>query len=110
MKVRELRAAARVPVSKRANLNEGTAWFPCLIVDMSDDGFAMLCNRALMVGQVLDFRVELFPQKYLDCKVEIKHFSEAGAGTKIAEIDPKAISLWQLFLQEQYSDKLNKSG
>jgi hypothetical protein len=110
MKVPELRAAVRVAVSKRGNLNEGNAWFPCIIVDISDHGFAMVCNKPLIVGQVLDFRAELFPQRYFDCKVEIRHFSEAGAGTKITEIDEKALSLWQLFLQEQYSDQLNKSG
>jgi hypothetical protein len=80
-------------------------------MDMSDHGFALVCNKPLVVGQVLDFRCELFPQKTLDCKVEIRHFSDdAGAGTKITEIDQQALKLLQLYLQEQYSGKLNQSG
>ena len=105
---RELRAAARVNVTRKGKLSSGQSWFPCMVLDMSDDGFLMVCNRQLKVGQILDFRCELFPEKVLDCKLQIRHFSDAGLGTKIVQIDPKGHNLCQLFLQEQYSDKLNK--
>lgn len=108
MTTRELRAEARIPVSQRGKLGSGEVWFPCIILDMSNNGFLMLCNRQLAVGQVLDFRCELFPETILDCKIEIRHFSDAGLGTKITEIDKKGISLCQSYLEELYSDRLNK--
>jgi hypothetical protein len=110
MKKLELRAEARIPVSRRASLNSGDAWFPCLVMDMSDSGFLIMCTKELAAGQVLEFRCELFPEKYLECKIEIKHIGDTSVGTKITEIDEKGTKLCQLFLQEQYSDKLNKFG
>ena len=110
MKTSELRGEARMPISQSAALNTGHSWFPCRVLDMSDTGFSIVCNKQLAVGQVLDFRCELYPGKYLDCKIEIKHVNDTGVGTKIVEIDKKGINLCQLFLQEQYSDRLNKSG
>ncbi len=110
MQGRDLRAEARVAVSRRGNLNSGQAWFPCMVLDMSNHGFLMVCNKELAVGQVVDFKCELFPEKVLDCKVEIKHFSDDGLGTKIVEIDQRGHNLCELFLQEQYSDKLDRLG
>ena len=110
MNKRELRGEARIPVSQKGELSSGGHWFACRVLDMSDTGFSIVCNKQLAVGQVLDFRCELYPGKYLDCKIEIKHVNDTGVGTKIVEIDKKGINLCQLFLQEQYSDRLNKSG
>ena len=110
MKTRNLRAEARIAASQRAELNSGDAWFPCRVLDMSDNGFLLVCNKALAVGQILDLRCELYPEKLLECKVEIRHADETGIGTRIVEIDRKSIGLCQLFLQEHYSDKLNQSG
>lgn len=110
MKTRDLRAEARISVSQRGSLNSGEAWFPCMIQDMSDNGFLIICTKRLSVGQVLDFRCELFPGKQLDCKIEIRHIGENGMGTKIVEIDGNGTRLCQLFLQEQYSNNLNKAG
>jgi len=56
-----------------------------------------------------EFRCELFPEKTLKCKIEVRHISPKGMGTKIREIDGRGTSLVQLYLQEQYSLKLNKS-
>ena len=54
MTTHELRAEARIPVTQRGNLSGGnTAWFPCMVMDMSDHGFAMVCNKPLTVGQAL---------------------------------------------------------
>ena len=104
------RAERRIPVSQRAELNSGDAWFPCRVMDMSDNGFLLVCNSALAVEQKLDLRSDLYPQKRLECRIEIRHVDETGIGTKIVEIDRKSIGFCQLFLQEHYSDHLNKSG
>jgi len=81
-----------------------------MVLDMSNHGFLMLCTRELAVGQVLDFNCQLYPEKTLDCKVEVRHSGVDALGTKIVEIDPKAQDLCQQFLEEQYSEKLNKLG
>jgi hypothetical protein len=111
-KGRELRAEARIAVRERGALRRGIvstddAWFPCMVQDMSDSGFLILCSKELSVGQVLDFRCELFPEKTLTCKIEVRHLSANGAGTKVAEIDNRGASLIKLYLEEQYSLKLN---
>jgi len=113
MKGRELRAEARIPVKEKGVLSAGSlgtedAWFPCVVQDMSDNGFLILCSQEVTVGQILDFKCQLFPEKTLSCKIEIKHTSPAGVGTKITEIDTRGTSLLQLYLQEQYSLKLHR--
>lgn len=133
MKTRNLRAGERIAVNRRAELNSGDAaseldftvtpkqgqtaeltswdgWFPCELLDMSDQGFLLVCNKPLAVGQILSLRCALYPEKLLECKVEIRHTNESGTGTKIVEMDAKSIALCQLYLQEHYSDRLNKSG
>ena len=108
MKSRDLRAEMRVPVTQKGALRSGdTLWFPCLIVDMSDSGSLMMSNREIPVGQVLDYRCELFPGKILECKLEVMHVDDTRLGTKIIEIDDKGMSLCKLFLEEQYAHKLD---
>jgi hypothetical protein len=108
MKSRDLRAEMRVPVSQKGALSSGdTLWFPCLIVDMSDSGILMMSNREIPVGQVLDYRCELFPNQYLECKLKVMHVDDTRLGTKIVEIDEKGMSLCKLFLEEQYAHKLD---
>ena len=111
MNRRELRGEARIVVSERGLLNAGEPeWFPCMVLDVSDHGFLIVCTKVLSVGQLIQFRCELFPQKTLECKLEIRHATDSGLGTKIVEIDSKGTGLLQSYLQEQYSVKLNKSG
>jgi len=110
MQRRELRAEARIAVKERGQLHSGERWFPCVVLDMSNSGFQMLCARNLDVGQILDFRCELLPQKVLDCKLEVRHVNDDALGAKIVEIDRKGQDLCQQFLQEQYSDKLDRLG
>ena len=117
MKGRELRAEARIAVKEKGSLKGGAStagsltvgddWFPCMVQDMSDSGFLILCSKDLAVGQVLDFRCPLFPEKTLTCKIEVRHVSAKGVGTKVAEISDRGVNLIKLYLEEQYSLKLN---
>ena len=77
-----------------------------MVVDVSDHGFLILCNKTLSVGQVLQFKCELNQQKTLDCKIEVRHATDSGMGVKIVEIDNKGTALLQSYLQEQYSTRL----
>lgn len=110
MRAREQRSEPRLAVSRRGTLKSGELWFPCLVQDMSKLGFFLVTSREHSVGQSLDLRCALYPEKHLECKVEVRHVNDMGVGTKIVEIDQKGIDLCQLYLQEQYADRLNKSG
>ena len=109
---RELRSGNRLEVNQRGSLNigGGDAWFPCLIVDMSDSGVLLMSNREFPVGQILVFKSELFPDKVLECKVEVMHVDDTRLGTKIIEISDAGRKLCQAYLEEQYAVRLDKLG
>jgi hypothetical protein len=116
MKGRELRAEARIAVKEKGSLKKGASagapgagddWFPCMVQDMSDSGFLIMCSQELKVGQVLEFRCVLFPEKTLNCRIEVRHISAKGVGTKVVEIGERGANLIKLYLEEQYSLKLN---
>ncbi len=107
MTTHELRAEARIPVTQRGNLSAGDSWFPCMVLDVSNSGFLMLCNKQLVTGQIFDFRCELYPGKFLDCKIEVMHSNDDSAGTMITDIDEKAMSLFNLYLEEKFAVKLD---
>jgi hypothetical protein len=120
MKGRELRAEARIAVKERGALKEGAVaagtlavgdeWFPCVVQNMSDSGFLILCSKEVPVGQILEFRCQLFPEKTLNCKIEVRHVGPHGTGTKVVEIGDRGANLIKLYLEEQYSLKLNSKS
>lgn len=115
MRGRELRAEARIAVKERGAVKEGSLgagddWFPCVVQNMSDSGFLILCSKEVPVGQLLEFRCQLFPEKTLNCKIEVRHVGPHGTGTKVVEIDNRGSSLVKLYLEEQYSLKLNSKS
>ena len=83
-------------------------WFPCLVQDMSKKGFFLVSNREHTVGQSLYLRCALYPEKNLECRVEVRHVNEMGVGAQIVEIDQKGIDLCQVYLQEQYAERFNR--
>ena len=103
----ELRAEARVPVTHRGNLSAGDAWFPCMVLNMSNSGFLMVSNKTLPVGQILDFRCELYPGKFLDCMIEVMHTDDDAAGMMITEIDANCTALLLASLEEKLAVKLD---
>ena len=103
----ELRAEARIPVTQRGKLSAGGEWFPCMVLDVSNSGFLLVSNKRLTVGDIFDFRCELYPGKVLDCKVEVMHSDNDSAGTMITHIDAKAVDLYHAFLEEKYAIKLD---
>lgn len=100
---KELRAELRIAVSRRGALSAGSQTFPCVVQDLSDSGMLFMCTRPLIVGQTMEFKCELLPDRTLECVIEIVHASDVGVGAKIIEIDEKSAKLIQLFLQEHFS-------
>ena len=107
MKAKDLRAVTRVPVTQRGSLKFGDTWKPCLILDMSESGILLMSNLEFPVGITLDFKCELFPGRFLKCKLEVKHVKDTEVGTKIVEIDSEGAKLCRLYLQEHFSNKLD---
>ena len=108
MEGHELRAEVRVPVMQRGNLSAGSDWFGCMVMDISGSGMLIVSNKQLDVGQILEFRCELYPGKGLDCMIEIMHSNEDSAGAMITEIDEKATKLLHDYLEEKLAIKLDK--
>lgn len=108
MKNTELRAELRAAVTRRGALTAGNESFPCIVQDMSDSGLLLMCTRPLIVGQALRFKCELFPEKTLECMIEVVHKNDDSIGTKIIEIDEQGAKLIQLFLQEHFTDNVKR--
>lgn len=106
MRAEDLRAEPRVPVRHRGTLKSADASYPCLLENMSQNGFLIVSSREFPVGEILEIRCELFPGKILECKVEVRHVSDQSLGLKIVEIDDRGRSLCHLFLKEQFAGKL----
>src|SRR5262245_33466383 len=108
MERQELRAEIRVPVLQRANLNAGAEWFACMVMDMSGSGLLLVSNRQLEVGQIFEFRCELYPGKLMECMIEVIHSKNDSAGAMITEIDDTSTKLLKSYLEEQLAVKLDK--
>ena len=104
---KNLRSEPRIPVRFRGTLYSGDTPVPCLIENLSQNGVLVMCTRELPVGEIMDFKCELFPGKILNCKVEVRHVTDDFVGMKIVEIDETGRNLCQLYLEEHYSDRLN---
>src|ERR1700694_2541725 len=98
-KSHERRTERRVKVSRRATLLDGTTPLPCLIEDFSTGGFLIMSNQEFFfVGQILELKCELYPEKVLLCKIEIRHIDDTCLGTKIVEINKDGTVLLNQFL------------
>src|SRR2546423_8217230 len=105
----ERRTERRIKVSRRATLVDGANASPCLIEDFSSKGFFIISNYQFSVGQILELKCEVYPQKTLECKIEIRHINDTCLGTMIVDISKEGSALLEQFLQEYYSLKLNRS-
>jgi hypothetical protein len=110
MRKSDLRASARVSTTRKGALKFGNVSFPCLVLDISDGGFQIMPTVTLEVGQVLDFQCELYPGKPIECKIEVRHVGDSSVGTMIKEIDAKGAGLCQMYLQEHYAGRLDRSA
>ena len=108
MDTHELRADARVPVTQRGNLSAGGEWFACMVLDMSNSGLLLVSNKHLEVGQILEFRCALYPDRFLECMIEVMHSNDDSAGAMITEIDEKAKNLLLSYLEEKLAIRLDK--
>lgn len=95
----------RDPISRKARLNYDGVWVPCRIQDMSSQGFGILCIKFFFAGQVMELRCEPYQGKEFQCKVEIRHSSDACLGVLITEIDEAGRKLCMQLMQHYHSDR-----
>ena len=101
------RKESRAPLTRRGTVSDGTKTLTCLLQDFSSNGFSVLTNEPLPLGQSFELKCELYPAKVLSCTIEIRHVSDTCHGTKITGITPSSTALLKQFLEEYYSLKLN---
>jgi hypothetical protein len=106
MKKPEQRTEARIAHTRRGTLSVGGVSMPCLIQDVSTKGFLIMCTEQLSVGDVLELKAELYPERFLECKIEIRHSTDMCLGTKVVEITDSALNLCRQFMEEHYSQRL----
>lgn len=103
MKKLELRAEVRVPITHRGTLISPSMPIPCLIQEFSTKGFLIMCTSKFQVGDILELKCELYPERFLQCKIEVRHINDDCLGTKIVEASDAALMLCRQFIEEHFS-------
>ena len=101
----ELRHEPRDPITRKAHLNHDGAWVPCLLQDVSAQGFGIMCARSLSVGQIVELKCEPYPGKAFRCQIEIRYISDSFAGVLITEIDDAGRRLCAQLMADYHSDR-----
>jgi hypothetical protein len=105
MKRLELRAEVRIPITHRGTLIAPSTPIPCLIQDVSTKGFLIMCTEEFRVGDILELKCELYSERFLQCKIEIRHIKDDCLGTKIVEVSDAGKMLCRQFVDEHFSLK-----
>ena len=103
-----LRCEPRDPIPRRAQVNYQGAWTPCMIQDISNHGFGILCAKPLVVGQVIDLRCEQYPGKEFHCQAAIKHVQDSLVGLLITEISESGRDLCMQMMRDYHSDRTSR--
>jgi len=104
----ELRAEMRVSITHRGTLHPSIEPFPCLIQDFSTKGFLIMSTVKVQIGEILELRCELYPGRFLQCYVEVRHINGDCVGTKIVDMSDDGLKLCREFINEHFS--LNRFG
>ena len=105
----ELRSEQRITVSCQGTLSLGEKSAPCFIQNMCSRGFLIKASKELPVGQVLHLKCELYPQRSVECKVQVRHVNRDCLGAKVVEISDDGQILCRQFLEEQQRAAFPKS-
>jgi hypothetical protein len=101
MTKQELRTELRVAVSCRGTLSLGETSAPCLIQNMCSRGFLIKSSKELPVGDVLKLTCELYPERTVECTVQVRHVNRDCLGARVIEISEDGQLLCRRFLEEQ---------
>ncbi len=105
-----LRDSPRFAVTPKSDIYFGEKMYKALVQDLSDSGMLLICSREFAVGDILGVHLNLAPGVAVDCEVEVRHSTELGTGVKIDYMDEQNRNNYQGYLQEFFSQQLNKLG
>ena len=105
MSTREQREEVRVPITRRGLLGAPTASHPCLIQDLSSKGLLLMSTVKAQLGDQLALKCELYPERFLECKVEVRHIHDDCLGIMIVEVSDASLALYRQFIDEHVSLK-----
>ena len=103
MKKVELRAEVRVPITHRGTISASSTPIPCLIQEFSSKGFLIMSTAQFQVGDILGLKSELYPERFLQCQVEVRHINDDCLGTRIVEVSDAGLRLCRQFIDEHFS-------
>ena len=98
----ELRDDLRIELGRRGWLSSGGTTIPCVIENISTQGFFIMSTTTYPVGAVVDLKCELFPQRFLQCRIEVVRIADSCMGARIVEINAYARNLCRQFIEERY--------
>jgi len=108
LRTRELREEVRVPITHKGMLGapwDSVAANPCLIQEFSSKGFLIMSTVKAQPGDTLELKSELYPARFLRCKVEVRHVNDDCLGAKIVEVSDAGLRLCRQFIDEHVSAK-----
>ena len=101
MKNAELRTEQRVAVTCQGILSVGDRSAPCVIQNMCSRGFLIRASKELPVGALVRLSCELYPQRRVECMVQVRHVNRECLGARVIEITEDEKLLCQRFIEEQ---------
>ena len=106
MKNADLRTEPRVAVICQGTMSVGDKSAPCVIQNMCSRGFLIRANKELPVGALVRLTCELYPQRRVECMVQVRHVNRECLGAKVIEITEDGRLLCQRFIEEQRAASL----
>ncbi len=104
------RKSPRFTVTPKSDIFFEDKMYKALVQDLSDNGMLLLCSRDFEPGSIIGVHLNLAPGLTVDCEVEVRHCTDQGIGVKIDFMDDQNCKAYQGYLQEFFSQQLNKLG
>ena len=104
------RKSPRFTVTPKCDIFFEDKMYKALVQDLSDNGMLLLCSRDFDPGAIIGVHLNLAAGVTVDCEVEVRHCTDQGIGTKIDYMDDQNRKAYQGYLQEFFSQQLDKLG
>lgn len=97
-------------MSHIGSLSSPATWVPCLIQDISSNGFQIICDEKratgdapTTVGETFELKWFPYPDKVLQCRIEIRHITDQCIGAKTVEISDDNLLLCRRYIHDRVS-------
>lgn len=98
----DLREDSRIQIRLRGWLAVGDRMLPCLIENMSTQGFLLMSTTTFAAGTVMGLKCALHSERYLQCTIRIAHVTDCCMGAQIVDISAHNLSLCREVIAEYY--------